>query len=330
MTRYFPPFEIVLVWTDPSGGAESPLSTADINVRVNGETIWPVAGEFDTVVDVFVDDLLAHLTEYWKPLLLRQTYPVKVTPDRPTSLRRVAEGRWDELPRAIVENEESRVSAFEDAHDLSRAFAGQFGLPPLYLLRSGQSLIVDTGDELRTVAFESAREALSNAGDAIAQRLSGDDKWAHLIKAWKARDEGAPEQLLAWSTSLKPSLATQLVREGALLAPQTVQEAANDDNELRLAARMAAPYPNRSFERSSNSSVLLSGAMLHNSTSSRDRFPRTSARASPTNVRSFKEKPPLLFSANNSTWLRCSGSKSLSSLSNWESLYIRRRSNPEL
>ncbi|SPU55614.1 Uncharacterised protein [Brevundimonas vesicularis] len=243
MTQSAPAFEIVLVWTDPSNGVESLLSTADLNVRVDGETIWPVAGEFDTAVDIFADDLLAHLTEFWKPLLLRQTYPVKGTPDRPTSLRRVAERRWDELPRAIVDNEESRVSAFEDAHDLSRAFAGQFGLPPLFLMRAGQSLIVDTGDELRVVAFESARQALSATGDAIAQRLSVDAKWAALIRAWELRDEGAPDQLLAWSTSLKPSLAKELVEEGVLVAPETVQEAANDNNELRLAARMASALP---------------------------------------------------------------------------------------
>lgn len=236
-------FETVLVWTNLADGPNASFTTAEVSVCMDGEPFWPVPGERDATVDVFADDLLSHLTEYWKPLLLRQTYPVKDAPDRPSSLRRVAEARWAELPRTIVEDEEARISAFEDAHDLSRAFAGQFGLPPLFLMRSGQSFLIDTGDDLRITDFDIVRKALSDLGDAIAERLSQAGKWDVLIDAWRNRDSGAPEQLLAWSTSLQPALASRLAAEGKLTAPQSVLDAANDNDELRLAARMASALP---------------------------------------------------------------------------------------
>ncbi len=238
------PLQLHLTWTDVEGDVR--LQTlAKFRVVVDGRPFWPAAGESDVALEIFVDDLLSHLTEFWKPLLLRQTYPVKTTPDRPSQLRRLAEQRWAELPPAIVDKEDERVSAFEDAHDLSRAFGGLYGVPSIYLFRSADKMLVDTVSGCCAVDFEAAHAALVEVGDQIAKRLdhADADKWGRLVAAWRNRDAGDPARLLAWSTGLTPAFAQNLVEEGALQAPGSVSEAANDDDELRLAARMSSALP---------------------------------------------------------------------------------------
>lgn len=238
-----PPLQFSLSWVDAEG--DVPLRTvAEFSVSVNGRAVWPALGEREVKLQIYVDDLLSHLTEFWKPLLLRQTYPVRNAPDRPSRLRSVAEQRWAELPPAIAEREDERVSAFEEAHDLARAFSGLFGLPPLFLFRSTDKMIIDSAVDLSAVDFAVAKDALVNLGNRIAERLENvEPKWTRLITAWRSRDEGDPTGLLAWSTSLNPEIARSLVEDGTLEPPQSVSEAANDNNELRLAARMTSALP---------------------------------------------------------------------------------------
>lgn len=237
------PLQLFLSWVDTERGV--PVRTlAKFRVAVDGRPVWPVAGEADVSLEIFADDLLSHLVEFWKPLLLRQTYPVSDAPERPSQLRRRAQHGWNERP-GIAEREEEQVAAFEDAHDLSRAFGGLFGLPPLYLFRAGDKMLVDTAESCVSVDFGAARAALAAAGDQIAVRLDAgqDAKWGKLITAWRNRDLGDPSRLLAWATGLTPSVAKSFVEEGTLEAPGNVSEAANDNDELRLAARMSSALP---------------------------------------------------------------------------------------
>ena len=220
------------------------LTTMWLTVTVGDEAIWPVEGARQIGLEVQIDDLLSHLTEFWKPLVLRQTYPVSFNPERPSMLRAEAERRWESQPGTVVEREDEQIVAFEEAHDLSRCFAGVFDLPPLWLLRAGDTLLIDTRAALRKVPFDQARSALAGVGDKIAKALaSTDDRWSELIAAWHARDRGDPSLLLAWSTGLDRDLARSLVDDGTLTAPPNVTEAANDNDELRLAARMASALP---------------------------------------------------------------------------------------
>jgi Zn-dependent peptidase ImmA (M78 family) len=219
---------------------EELLTTASLLVRVGGEPIWPVDGVEDAVVEIQIDDLLSHFTEFWKPLALRQTYPTRTVPDRPTALRVEAERQWDSNSLA-AEWEDGEIASFEEAHDLSRCFAGYYDLPPIWLLRSGDRMIVDSRAGLKVVQFDQAWREISRLGDEIVLRLARrPDRWSALIKAWGDRDLGEPELLLAWVTSLDRSVAGEFVKEGLLTVPRSVSEAANDDDELRIAARMAS------------------------------------------------------------------------------------------
>jgi Zn-dependent peptidase ImmA (M78 family) len=229
----------------PSNDQAKRLTTADFTVLVDGDAIWPTHFEADVRLEIQVDDLLAHLTEFWKPLMLRQTYPIRVAPERPSLLRAEAEKRWATEPTPVMEREDERVTAFEEAHDLSRGFAGLFGLPPLWLLRAGEYFISETATFLCRLRFATVRDALANVGDEIADRLEGsrEERWTDLIYAWRRRDIGAPTVLLAWSTGLDREVAEAFVEQGALCAPTNVADAANDNDELRIAARMASALP---------------------------------------------------------------------------------------
>lgn len=236
--------DFVLSWT-PSHNGESRLTTADMTVSIDEEVVWPVAGAPAVGLEIQADDLLAHLVEFWKPLLLRQTYPVPAMPDRPSSLRAEAERGWEGQPPDVAEREDERIEAFEEAHNLSRCFAGLFDLPALWFLRQGNRVLIDTGSVLRSVPFDAARRGLVEVGDTIVARLqeSGDSRWDDLVAAWQRRDRGTPELLLAWSTGLALDITRQFIGDRTLSAPRDFDDAANDDDELRIAARMASALP---------------------------------------------------------------------------------------
>jgi Zn-dependent peptidase ImmA (M78 family) len=222
---------------------EGHFTTAEFAVLVDDEPVWPAAGAEGVFLEIQIDDLLSHLAEFWKPLLLRQTYPIAVSPRRPMELRAKADERWEKLPE-VAEHEDALVCAFEEAHDLSSCFAGYFDLPPLWLLRSGDRFTIDTRAGARTSPFEQAWAETSRLGDEIADHLAcRPDRWSNLIDSWRRRDIGEPSTLLAWVTSLDPDTATKMIDDGILSAPVGVVDAANDNDELRIAARMASALP---------------------------------------------------------------------------------------
>jgi hypothetical protein len=225
--------------------AKDRLTTGNLSIFVDGKEAWPVLGENDISVEVQIDDLLAHLTEFWKPLMLRQVFPIDVSPQRPSDLRRLAEQRWAELPPEAVEREEEAVAAFEEAHDLARAFGGIYGLPSLWLMRSGDDMVLETAGSIWRLPFEEVRLTLSAVGDEICARLTAAnrDRWKAAIEAWGQRNDTDAASLLAWSAGLDREVARSLIDDGMLVAPRDFDDAANDNDELRIAARMAGALP---------------------------------------------------------------------------------------
>ena len=221
------------------------VTTCELAIRIDGEAVWPVFGEDSVRLEIQIDYLLAYLTEFWKPLILAQVYPVGVSPSAPSRLRQDAEHRWEDMSDSVVDVEEEAVSRFEEAHDLAQAFAGIYGLPSFWLFRSGDRFVVETAGKLWRLPFEAVRAALSKAGEWICERLVRADRehWGAAEEAWHARDKGDAENLLAWSAGFAPELARNLIREKILDAPRDFDDAANDDDELRIAARMAGALP---------------------------------------------------------------------------------------
>lgn len=233
-----------LDWKDVVDGVEC-RTLASISLLINGIPAWPILGEDTSNFDWYVDELLAHLTECWKSIALRQTYPIPIQPERPSLFRAEAEKRWSGLSDAVVEKEEQQVIAFEGVHNLASAFGGVTGLPPLWFFRDGNYMVIDTQERFWQLPFDVAIDALVAVGDAIAERLRliRDDKWARLLGAWQQRDEGEGTFLLSLSVGLDRDITEALVREKILEPPRSVSDAANDNDELRIAVRVAGPLP---------------------------------------------------------------------------------------
>lgn len=224
--------------------AERSVTTAFFGVFIDGEAVWPVQDAPKAQLEIQIDDLLSHFVECWQPLALRQTYPIAVGPARPTLLRAEAEKRWEQQPADVAEREDGIVADFENAHDISRCFAGYFDLPPLWLMRRGEKIIVDTRTQTHAVDFMSAWAEVSRLGDEIAGRIAtAGERWSELVESWRNRDQSDAISLLAWSTSLERDAASAFESEGVLSAPESFAEAANDNDELRIAARMSSGLP---------------------------------------------------------------------------------------
>ena len=241
---------ISLKWIDARDG-QAVRTIARIAVFADDVAVWPAWGDTAGELEIFADDLLSYLTEFWQPLILRQTYPLPLAVERPSQFRGEAEKVWGTLPEAEVERQEDLVSAFEDAHDLARCFSGQFNLPSLWLLREGNRLLMETSDRVVDVKFSQFIDVLACVGDEIATRLEQADgqKWARLIELWRHRDHGDPDTLLAWSTGLSLVSASTLRKSGVLQSASSVREIADDDDELRIAARMTGALPIHEIER---------------------------------------------------------------------------------
>jgi hypothetical protein len=228
--------------TDPASPER--VTTRGLQIALDDEPVWPMAGLAEALLEIQIDDLLAHLAEHWKPLLLRQTYPATLNPYRPSQLRAYATKRWDEVPAEIAEREEDAVSAFEDSHDLSRAFAGLFDLPSFWLFRAGSHYLIESQERLWTVPYDVGVTALTDLGNRLADILGeAGKKWEPLLAEWHRRAEGDGARLLAWATGIDTEESRTLIREGMLAEPASFAEAANDNDELRIAARMAGALP---------------------------------------------------------------------------------------
>jgi hypothetical protein len=229
-------------FTEIDDGDERYLTTCKFAAFIDAMAVWPARGVEDMTLEIQIDDFLSHMTEYWKPLMLRQTYPFALNPTKPSLLRADAEKNWAALPQGQVAEEDEVLEAFQDCHDFSRCFGGYFDLPPLWMIRSGEEMFVDTAKQLDGVPYEVARNALQAAGDWIVKRLDGadSDRWSDLIASWRHRDAGDGIGLLQWSTGLDEVTIRRFASEGLLVPPANVIDAANDNDELRLAARMAS------------------------------------------------------------------------------------------
>jgi hypothetical protein len=212
---------------------------------IYGKVQWPLANDDATLIEVQLDDLFAYLVEFWRPLLLRQTYPFGLTPILPSLISQAASERWESQPQKLMDEEAEILSAFEDAHDLSRAFGGIFDLPHFWMLREGDRMICDTGRESWRLPFFAVAAELAAAGDLIADHLMrvAPEKWDRVVDAWKRRDEIGDIDLVAWSAGVEPEVAEELIDRGAIKAPASFSDAANDDDPLLIAARMAGELP---------------------------------------------------------------------------------------
>src|SRR5258708_12750481 len=106
-----------LEWRDAYDGVKC-TTIAAITLVVNDVPVWPLTGEDTDEFEWFTDELLAHLTACWKPLVLRQTYPIPVQPERPSSLFVEAQNPWPHFPGPTSQHQQVETPPFEEAPHL--------------------------------------------------------------------------------------------------------------------------------------------------------------------------------------------------------------------
>ena len=240
-----PRFEVKIDWIDEVDG-EPATTFAAISVYLDNVIFWPAEGDSPegASLEWYADQLLSHLVKYWKRLVLEQNYPIHIQPVAPSNAWSCARARWSELPREIVLEEEDRLMAFDKAHNLANAFGGIFELGCFWVFREYNDITIDNGIQSKHIPYEIVVNALSIAGDRIADRLSkvGSGKWDAIIERWKGRDHGDSLQMLKLATNISPSTLESLVNQRLLPLNDNVMEAAKE-TEVKVAARMAGALP---------------------------------------------------------------------------------------
>jgi len=235
----------ILEWIDERDGDQFD-TLANVRIELDGQPIWPVWGDAATDLEVFADDFLSFLTENWKKLFLEQLYPAGLQPAAPSRLLAMAEVDAADLERARAEALYEAVDDFEAAHELTRAIGGQFGLPNFWMIRRSDYMLVETAGRTFTLPLDAWRMFATDFGQTIANRLTLrlKDKYARLLAAWDQRDEGDPVSILSLSIGQPRAVSEELIKDGIVNAEASVTRAANDNDVLRIAARMvgAAPY----------------------------------------------------------------------------------------
>ncbi len=236
--------DYVLKWIDEIDGA--PVRTlARFAISLDEMPIWPVWGDDETDLDIYVDDILAFLTTSWDALLLEQVYPHGLNLDRPSKVRAAAEWQVARGPRNAYSDELlASTIAFARSHDLARCFGGLYELPAFWMMRQGADMLIETADRIERVPLAEWMRFASDLGDCIAVRLEPDaERWGTLVAAWRARDSADPVRIAALSTGQNVEIAGQLIAEDLIPRTDSISEAANDNDGLRIAARMVGGIP---------------------------------------------------------------------------------------
>ncbi len=215
-------------------------TTCFFSISIKNENIWPTLGDNNSSLEIQIDDLLSYLIEFWKQLFLVQVYPIDIMPSRPADMWREAGKRWNNKPDQIVEREESFLLSFAEAHNLASSFNGIFGLQPFWILRSNNEIICDTVDNLYLIPLQKFHSALTEVGDQICGILTDSDteRWNVVSLAWREREKGNPIDFLRLSIGVNTRIAQDLVQDHLLKAPHDFSDAVNDNDELKMAARM--------------------------------------------------------------------------------------------
>lgn len=237
--------DATLEWIDTVGN--DPVTTlARLAITLDELPIWPVWGDDETNLDVFVDDLLSYLTANWDTLLLQQVYPDGLEPGTPSALVAAAQAAVANGPRnSLSEELVSGALTFARTHDFSQCFGGLYDLPALWIVRQGADMLIETANRVERVPIENWLRFATKLGDGIAQRLIATDpsKWQKLVHAWRARDLRDPARIASLSTGHPIEIARKLIAEDLVPNTNSVLDAANDNDGLRIAARMVGAIP---------------------------------------------------------------------------------------
>jgi Zn-dependent peptidase ImmA (M78 family) len=141
---------------------------------------------------------------------MEESYPLDLDINSPSEVLREAERIWKDLPSLQRERAEEAVYRFTLVHDLSQALRG-IELPPLWLMREGNTMWVDWGGgygpraSRRQLPLGAVTSGLEAFAEIIIRRFEhiSDDRAQYLRQIWSERDKSLSDrQLLKLRTGL--------------------------------------------------------------------------------------------------------------------------------
>lgn len=230
-----------LEWTDATPrGTAAEATRGRLLVHLGDSILWGRSVDGATPgVDWTWIDLLEHLSESWIRLAFEEGDPIGLGVAL-KFLRLEAEKRWEGLPSDRRDREEERLCAFEEAHDLAHALQGAW-VPSLWIVRAGRQCVIASEHHEARLPIETTLQALTEAGDSIASRLTGlnDDRSRLARESWRERERIEPEPFTVLMTGLDAGRLVELAGSRRLVDTFELSPTLGD-NELLAAARMTS------------------------------------------------------------------------------------------
>ncbi|MBF8272673.1 MAG: hypothetical protein HW380_1778 [Magnetococcales bacterium] len=185
-----------------------------LTLSVNGLGIWcDNRGVEITGIAEYWDSLLDHLARCWHSIGIEEPYPLRFNPESPMGFLEdaMAELRNMGLSKNAFVEEEVKIFAFSDRHNLAAGMPNLF-LPPLFILREGNDVrIVTETDDVR-LPFGQVMKQLEALGSAIADAIhSQSPRGGMILDAWSQRDHALPvNDALAMLIGVPPSLVGEI------------------------------------------------------------------------------------------------------------------------
>lgn len=184
--------------------------------------------------------LLEHLANYWRWIVLEQGFPLELSAAPLGELDALLSQRWKETPAFRSEEEGEDYEAFRVAHDLAEGLAGKV-VESVLVVGEGHGFWVITQHHCRYIRGNLVIEVLESLGDHIARRLQTvDDARAKAVcQDWTDRLKLTGHDTVEIVTGWHGDELDSLVGNSG---PVEFFEAAHVppvDNPLMSAARMA-------------------------------------------------------------------------------------------
>lgn len=235
-------FELRIAWESDAvapGATAADATRGRLAVRIKGRSVWGSTHDRDDGFSWTWIELAEHLARYWAFLFVEEGDPLGLGVP-PEALRAKAEEHWTSLPAERRAEEEERLWAYLESHDLASGVHGAYP-SPLWFTREGNRMRVSCKDAVAFVPVTEARELLTSLGDAIVERVAAlrDPRSLRAVATWKAREAVDSLQLAEIATGRKGDDIKALANAIAPISKLGF-DAAFDPDEYLAVARMSA------------------------------------------------------------------------------------------
>jgi Zn-dependent peptidase ImmA (M78 family) len=223
-----------------SRGSADEVTRGWLDSAIAGTAVWSEgSGESEPSQPWSLIEMLEHLSWAWPYLELEEIDPLGMGV-RPDLSRAEADRRWEDSAKSVRVEEQKQLLAYEECHDLSRAFQGMW-LPSLWVQREGAECWLISPPLVERRPFKEVKSALEALGNTITARIERlDDERAQLARRnWNNRSHLPIDQQLAIAVGLDVASLKKAAGKQTL-ARVFEYKGDYEQGELLVAARMMA------------------------------------------------------------------------------------------